>query len=124
MMNIIEDFLWSDSYLKKIEIVYDEINVYIWNEYISRNVVLRFNNCVGVERLFLWDETIIEDINIKYKTNNSMINSTKEIYSSKDPCSNKSLYNDFIEFNIKLINNTNICIICQSVKLLLNEDED
>jgi len=120
-MNIKEDFLWSDSHINKIEIIYDEIHIYIWNDYISRNVLLKCYNCVGVERLFLWDETIIEDIDIKYKTNNSMINATKEIYSFKDTCSNKSLYNDFIEFNIKLINNTNVCIICQSVELLFNE---
>ena len=60
-----DELLWGDSVLEKIEIVNDKISILIYNDVSQKEVYIDCLQCVGMTELIIWDENIIDFIDLK-----------------------------------------------------------
>ena len=56
---------WADSNIEKIEIEYDSIKLYVFNDALQRNVCGICTGFIGLTNLCIWDDTIVENIYVK-----------------------------------------------------------
>ncbi len=113
-----ENFFWGDSILNKIEIVYDKIVLYVYNDALQKEVHIECSKCAGITEVISWDEVIIENIFVNEADNqtNEMIGKIKQLYGLCFYDSEKSIDNKFYELRVVLINNISFSIICQKIE--------
>lgn len=106
------DFMWPDRSLEKIEIEFDTVEIKVLNDYLNKIVIIKCSNCTGISRILTWDETIIENINVKYTniSDNNILQEIKSLYQTDALYSSKSFQDIFYNLEIRLIDiiNSNI----------------
>ncbi len=117
MMINYHDCFWGDSTLEKIEIIYDNITITVYNDIAQKNINIECSQCVGMTQLINWDENIIENIFLDQIPNaeHQMISTIKQLYGVNSYDSEKSIDGQFFELRILLINKLSFSVICKSV---------
>ena len=109
---------WADSNIEKIEIEYDSIKLYIFNDTLQRNVCVICTGFIGVTDLCIWDDQIIDYADARQIADDENIPFMKMVYASYDKNFNygeRYLNNGVIEVCIRLINNIPFNIYCQKI---------
>lgn len=111
------DCFWGDSVLEKIEIVYDKIEITVYNDVFQKEIYIECSQCVGMTQLINWDETIIENIFLQEipKGQHPMIAAIKRLYGTNSFDSEKSIDGNFFELRISLINELSFSIVCKNI---------
>ena len=111
------DVLWSDSILKKIQIVYDKIEITIFNDMLKKEICIECLQCVGMTDIIIWDEVIIENILLEkvYNFQSPLIARVMEMYGDKPFSSVKQITGEFYELQVSLINGLFFNVICKNV---------
>ena len=109
--------VFGDSTLEKIEIIYDNITITVYNDIAQKNINIECSQCVGMTQLINWDENIIENIFLDQIPNaeHQMISTIKQLYGVNSYDSEKSIDGQFFELRILLINKLSFSVICKSV---------
>lgn len=119
-MKRINELFWGDSTLEQVVIEYDKITVKVFNDITEKIVYIECLNCIGMTNLYIWDETIIDNIVLDEIMPNSheMWKKIYEAYGDESYDLNKNLRGKFYELTIKMINDLEFSIICKDVKLI------
>ncbi len=109
---------WADSDIEKIEIEYDSIKLYIFNDALQRNVCVICTGFIGLTDLCIWDDQIIDHAEMHQMSDHESIPFMKMVYDAYDKNFNygeRCLNNGVIEVCIRLINNISFNIYCQKI---------
>jgi len=118
---------WGDSVLEKIEIEYDNIKIYIFNDVEQKHIIIECEYCAGMTEIITWDEIIIENVYLNEIKNEQhpLIASVKEQYGKLDYYEpNKSVYGSYFELRVLLISNLSFSVICKQVTFKDNEESN
>lgn len=118
---------WGDSVLEKIEIEYDNIKIYIFNDVEQKHIIIECEYCAGMTEIITWDEIIIENVYLNEIKNEQhpLIASVKEQYGELDYYEpNKSVYGSYFELRVLLISNLSFSVICKQVTFKDNEESN
>lgn len=116
--NSINSFPWRDCYFGKLEVNFDLEYIKIIIDADDNVIELKCENCIGINWLGIWDESVIECINIyePAKQTEESLGIIKENY--KEPISNsngKSVNSDWCELVIKFIDGNKLIIVSSNI---------
>lgn len=109
---------WADSNIDKIEIEYDRIRLYVFNDAFQRNVCVICTGFIGLTDLCIWDDQIIDYAEIHQIADDESIPFMEMVYSAYDKNSEygaRSLNEGVFDMCVRLINNTSFHIYCQKI---------
>ncbi len=112
------NFDWSDSHIEKIEIEYDSIKLYIFNDTLQRNVCMICTGFIGLTNLCIWDDLIIDYAETHLIADDESIPFMEMVYSAYDKNFNygeRYLNNGVVDVCIRLVNNISFDIYCQKI---------
>ena len=114
---MLNNLIWADSTLEKIEIVYDNIKLLIHNDVLKKSIVLDCVECVGMSRICTWDEIIIESLSVEkiYVNQSKWLSEIAEIHNYCE-CT-KQLSELLNELKIVFINGLSFSIFCRDIIL-------
>jgi len=99
-----DELLWGDSVLEKIEIVNDKISILIYNDVNQKEVYIDCLQCVGMTELIIWDENIIDFIDLKKigNTDHYLADKAVKLYGKESLNYNKKLCDNLCLLKIVL----------------------
>lgn len=109
---------WADSNIEKIEIEYDSIKLYVFNDTLQRNVCVNCTGFIGLTNLCFWDDHIIDHAEMHQISDDEIIPFMEMVYSAYDKNFNygeRFLNNGVIDVCIRLVNDISFNIYCQKI---------
>lgn len=112
-----DNCFWGDSTLEKIEIVYDKVEITVFNDVSQKNIFIECSQCVGITDFINWDENILENIFVNEIPNEQhpMIQVIKQLYGANSYDSEKCIEGSFFELRILFINELSFSVICKNI---------
>jgi len=113
-------FFWPDSDIEKIEIQFDTIILYIFNDALQRNVCVTCTGFIGITNLLMWDDQIIDDVEVRKVQEDDPDPFIQMLFSRYDKDFNygeRWLNRGVLDVQIHLINDTTFHIYCQSIEV-------
>lgn len=112
-----DELLWEDSVLEKIEIVNDKISILIYNDGSQKEVYIDCLQCVGMTELIIWDENIIDFIDLKKigNTDHYLADKAVKLYGKESLNYNKKLCDNLCLLKIVFIDKTYFEVVCNEV---------
>ena len=98
---------WADSDIEKIEIEYDRMKLYVFNDTFQRNVCVICTGLIGLTNLCIWDDQIIDYAKAHQITDGERIPFMDMVYSAYDKNFNygeRCLNDGVLDICISLIN--------------------
>lgn len=59
-----ENMDWADSNIDNIKISYNCADLYVYNDALQKDFVVKFNGFIGLTNLCIWDDQIIDYVNV------------------------------------------------------------
>ena len=111
------EILWEDSRLEKIEIVNDKISILIYNDVKQKEIYIDCLQCVGMTEIIIWDETIIDFIDLKEISisDNYLVNKMINTYGKYSPNYDKQLSDNLYKLKVIFIDNTYFEVVCNKI---------
>ncbi len=109
---------WADSDIERIEIEYDSIKLYVFNDALQRNVCVSCTGFIGLTNLCIWDDQIIDHAEIHQIADDESLPFMEMVYQSYDKNSNygeRCLNDGVFDLCIRLVNKTSFNIYCQKI---------
>lgn len=112
-----DELLLGDSVLEKIEIVNDKISILIYNDVNQKEVYIDCLQCVGMTELIIWDENIIDFIDLKKigNTDHYLADKAVKLYGKESLNYNKKLCDNLCLLKIVFIDKTYFEVVCNEV---------
>lgn len=111
------EIFWGDSTIERTVIEYDKILIAVFNDALQKKINIVCSNCIGISKMFTWDEVIIENVFIEniISSEHPMWIKTYELYGMESYDSEKNLMNPFYELKVVLINGFEFNVVCQEI---------
>ena len=120
-MNL-NDVDWIDSQLEKITIEYDKAELLVECE--SGNYVITCTGLIGLTNLYIWDDTIVENIYVKNADLSSDVY-LQNVFSNHDKDFDRGgriLGENILILSISIINNTVFDLYCKQISVCAVDD--
>lgn len=112
-----DELLWGDSVLEKIEIVNDKTSILIYNDVNQKEVYIDCLQCVGMTELIIWDENIIDFIDLKKigNTDHYLADKAVKLYGKESLNYNKKLCDNLCLLKIVFIDKIYFEVVCNEL---------
>ena len=116
------DLYWADSDIEKIIIEFNKLKMFVFNDFLQKNVVVVCNNFIGMDNFCIWDDTIISQLHMKKIDTTEMSRfAMLSHYDLNFDYGNRYLSDGMIDISVELTNQTVFHIYCQNVMIEINE---
>lgn len=119
-----KNFFWPDSNIEKIEIQFDTIKLYIFNDALQKNVCVICTGFIGITNLLMWDDQIINDVAVREVQEDDTDPFIQMLFSKYNKNFNygeRWLNREIYDLQIRLTNHTTFHIYCQSIEVSSKE---
>ncbi len=118
--NNFHNYDWADSDINKIEIEYNCVKLYIFNDTLQKNFVVNCSGFIGMTDLCIWDDQIIDYAEVIEIEDPKHSPFTEEIFSAYGINVNygeRTLKPEFLEARFTLTNQITFKIYCQAINV-------
>ncbi len=115
-----ENMDWADSNIDNIKISYNCADLYVYNDALQKDFVVKFNGFIGLTNLCIWDDQIIDYVCVNKVQCDAPPKFIQEVFSTYDRTydyGGRKLGDDILEVNIRLINNITFSIYCLTIEV-------
>lgn len=111
---------WSDSNIEKIEIEYNCATLFVFNDTLQKQLIVKLNGFIGLTNLLIWDDQIIDHVEVHEIQDNNPSPFIQMLFAAYDKDFNygeRWLNNGILEIQIHLVNHTFFTLYCQSIDI-------
>ena len=114
------DIDWADSDIEKIEIEYNCATLFVYNDTLQKQLIVKFNGFIGLTNLLIWDDQIIDHAEVQEIQDNNSTPFIQMLFATYDKDFNygeRWLNKGILEVQIHLVNHTFFSLYCQSIDI-------
>jgi len=111
---------WADSNIEKIEIEYNCATLFVFNDTLQKQLIVKLNGFIGLTNLLIWDDQIIDHVEVHEIQDNNpspFIQMLFAVYDKDFNYGERWLNNGILEIQIHLVNHTCFTLYCQSIDI-------
>ncbi len=111
---------WADSNIDRIEIEYDRAKLFVFNDTLQKQLIVKFNGFIGMTNLLIWDDQIIDYAEVHEVQDDNTTPFIQMLFATYDKDFNygeRWLNRGVLEVQIRLINHTTFSLYCQSIDI-------